>query len=198
MLRRSFAENGMKRRKRSYLLSAHEPRSVDVRTSERPAFGRYLVEGLELVRLHRRLVLVQVAERVLRAVVVRVVVGVDRLRLEAGDGIELLDRRGTEPSERTEDCTLDLRNLGVLDGVDEGVLRVRRVVLQLLRRVLLAERCNLVEVHLEVVRHLLRQSILRSRVLVQLDRSADREKPKSAHRCGEAGELLPSDWCHVL
>ena len=38
------------------------------------------VEGLELVRLHRRLVLVQVAERVLRAVVVRVVVRVDGLR----------------------------------------------------------------------------------------------------------------------
>ena len=36
----------------------------------------------------RGLVLVQVAERVLCAVVVRVVVGVDGLRLEAGDGVE--------------------------------------------------------------------------------------------------------------
>merc|ERR1719213_1605899 len=52
------------------------------------------VEGLELVRLHRRLVLVQVAERVLGAVVVGVVVRVDGLRLEAGNRVELLDRRG--------------------------------------------------------------------------------------------------------
>ena len=46
------------------------------------------MEGLELVRLHRRLVLVQVAERVLGAVVVGVVVRVDGLRLQARDRVE--------------------------------------------------------------------------------------------------------------
>ena len=60
------------------------------------------------------------------------------LRLEAGDGVELLDRRGAEARQGAEDRALDLRHLGVLDGVDEGVLRLRRVVLQLLGRVLLA------------------------------------------------------------
>ena len=55
------------------------------------------VEGLQLVRLHRGLVLVQVRERVLRPVVVRIVVGVDRLGLQTRDGVELLDRRSTEP-----------------------------------------------------------------------------------------------------
>merc|ERR1719420_256765 len=39
------------------------------------------------------------------------------------------------------------------------------MVLELLGRVLLAERRNLVEVHLQVVRHLLRQLVLRGRLL---------------------------------
>merc|ERR550514_1599058 len=126
------------------------------------------VERLELVRLDGRLVLVQVAERVLRAVVVGVVVRVDRLRLEAGDRVELLDRRRAEARERAEDRALDLGHLGVLHRVHERVLRVRRMVLELLRRVLLTERRNLVEVHLQVVRHLLGELVLRRRVLTAL------------------------------
>jgi len=55
------------------------------------------VEGLQLVGLHRGLVLVQVRERVLRTVVVRIVIGVDRLGLQTRNGVELLDRRSTEP-----------------------------------------------------------------------------------------------------
>jgi len=106
------------------------------------------VEGLQLVRLHRGLVLVQVRERVLRPVVVRIVVGVDRLGLQTRDGVELLDRRGAEPGQGPEHRPLDLRHLRVLHGVHQGVLGLRRVVLELLRSVLLPEGRNLVEVHL--------------------------------------------------
>ena len=98
-----------------------------------------LMERLELVRLHRGLVLVQVTERVLGAVVVCIVVRINGLRLEACDRVELLDSRSAKPRERTKNRTLDLRNLCVLDGIHEGVLRVRGVVLQLLRRILLAD-----------------------------------------------------------
>ena len=104
------------------------------------------MERLELVRLDGRLVLVQVRERVLRAVVVRVVVRVDGLRLQARDRVELLDRRGTEPGERTEHGALDLRDLGVLNSVHKGVLGLRRVVLQLAGGVLFAEWRDLVEI----------------------------------------------------
>ena len=59
------------------------------------------MEGLQLVRLHRRLVLVQVRERVLGPVVVRIVVGVDGLGLEPGNGVELLDRGRAQAGQRT-------------------------------------------------------------------------------------------------
>ena len=116
---------------------------------------RSSVEGLQLVRLDGRLVLVQVRQGVLRAVVVRVVVRVDGLRLEARDGVELLDGGRTQTRQRAEDRALDLSDLSVLHRVHERVLRLGRVVLELLRRVLLAEGRDLVEVHLQVVRHLL-------------------------------------------
>ena len=51
-----------------------------------------------------------------------IIVGIDGLGLEAGDGIELLDGGGTELGQLTEDDTLDFRDLSVLDGVDQGVL----------------------------------------------------------------------------
>merc|ERR1719453_1284453 len=122
------------------------------------AEAKHLVEGLELVRLDRRLVLVKVAERVLRGVVVGVVVRIDGLGFEASDGVELLDRRRTKPGKSTEDRPLDFRNLCILHGVHERVLRVRGVVLQLLRGVFLPERRNFVKVHLQIVRHLLATS----------------------------------------
>ena len=64
---------------------------------------------------------------------------------------KLLDRRRTQPGQGTEDSALDLRHLSVLHRVDEGVLRLCRVVLQLLGRVLLAKRRDLVEIHLQIV-----------------------------------------------
>jgi len=133
------------------------------------------VEGLQLVRLHRGLVLVQVRERVLRPVVVRIVVGVDRLGLQTRDGVELLDRRSTEPGQRPEHRPLDLRHLGVLHCVHQGVLGLRRVVLELLRSVLLAEGRDLVEVHLQVVRHLPRQFVLRSLLYTLREDSKNRD-----------------------
>merc|ERR1719449_384329 len=90
-----------------------------------------LVEGLELVGRDRGLVLVEVSERVLGAVVVSIIVGVDGLRLETGNGIELLDGSSTKTGKGTEHSALDLRNFRVLDGVDEGILRLGSVLLQL-------------------------------------------------------------------
>lgn len=63
---------------------------------------------------------------------------VDSLRLEPRDRIELLDRRGAEAGQGTEDRPLDLGDLSVLHRIHERVLRLRCMVLQLLRRVLLA------------------------------------------------------------
>lgn len=83
-----------------------------------------------------------------------------RLRLQSGDGVELLDRRRAQAGERPEHRPLDLGDLGVLHSVHERVLGLRRVVLELLRRVLLPKRSNLVEVHLEIVGHLLGQVVL--------------------------------------
>jgi len=123
-----------------------------------------LVEALELVRLDRGLVGVERLERVLATVVVSVIVSIDGLGLEAGDGVELLDGGGTEPGQSTEHGTLDLSDLSVLDGIDEDILGVLGVVLELLGGVLLSERSDLVEVHLQVVGHLLSQ---RGRLLLQ-------------------------------
>mmetsp|Transcript_1295 Transcript_1295/g.4015 ORF Transcript_1295/g.4015 Transcript_1295/m.4015 type:complete len:253 (+) Transcript_1295:51-809(+) len=117
------------------------------------------MEGLQLVCLHGRLILMQVRQGVLGTVVVRIIVGVDGLRLQPRDGVKFLDGCCPEPRKGTEDRPLDLRDLRVLHGVHERVLRLRGVVLQLLGGVLLAEGRDLVEVHLQVVRHLLGQVV---------------------------------------
>ena len=74
----------------------------------------------------------QVSQRVLGAVVVSVIVRVDGLRFQAGDGVELLDGRRTQAGQGTEHSPLDFSDFGVLDGVDESVLGLRGVSLQLL------------------------------------------------------------------
>merc|ERR1719399_1916784 len=93
------------------------------------------VEGLKLVGLHWRLILMEVREGVLCPVVVRIVVSVDRLCLKARDRVELLDSRRTKTRERTEHRALDFRHLGVLYGINQRVLRLGSVVLELLRSV---------------------------------------------------------------
>merc|ERR1719189_456001 len=120
----------------------------------------FSMEGLQLVSLHRRFVFMQVSKWILRAIMMSVVVCVDGLGFQTRDRIELLDGRGTQSCQRTEHCTLDLCNLGIFDSVYEGVLGACSVVLQLLRCVLLPEWCDLVEIHLQVMSHFLRQLVL--------------------------------------
>merc|ERR1719198_1886918 len=48
-----------------------------------------------------------------------VIVRVNRLRLKPRNRIKLLDCRSTQTRESSEDRSLDLRHLGVLDGVHE-------------------------------------------------------------------------------
>merc|ERR1719161_1843178 len=52
-----------------------------------------------------------------------------------------------------KDCSHDLCHLGVLDSIDESILRLCCVILQLLGSVLFAKWCDLVEVHLQVMSH---------------------------------------------
>merc|ERR1719333_1894227 len=80
------------------------------------------VERLEFVRLDGRLVLVQVRKWVLCAVVVRIIVSIDCLRLETRDRVELLDRGCAKAGEGPEHGTFDLGDLGILHGIDQGVL----------------------------------------------------------------------------
>lgn len=82
------------------------------------------MKALELVRLDRGLVVVQVFERVLGTVVVGIIVSIDGLRLESGNGIELLDRRSSKSGQSSEDRTLDFRDFRILDSIHERVLRL--------------------------------------------------------------------------
>merc|ERR1719231_2237545 len=91
-----------------------------------------LMERLQLIGLHGSLVLVQVRKRILRTIMMRVVIGINGLCLQTRNCIELLDRCCSEASQGTEDRTLDLCNLCVLDSIDDSILRLRRVILQLL------------------------------------------------------------------
>merc|ERR1719375_2870343 len=86
------------------------------------------MERLQLVGLHWCLVLVQMSERVLCPVMTCIVVGVDRLRFEARYGVELLDRRRAQSRERTKDRALDLSDLSILHGVNEGILRLSSMI----------------------------------------------------------------------
>merc|ERR1719336_1208992 len=101
-------------------------------------------------------------EGVLCSVMVRIVVGVDGLRLQPGDGIKLFYGRGSQARQGPEHCTLNFCNFCILNSIHKGVLSLCRMILQLLGSVLLPERGNLVEIHLEIVSHLLREVILGS------------------------------------
>merc|ERR1719305_1820413 len=91
----------------------------------------------------------------------RVIVCIDGLRLQTSDSIELLNSGRTQASQCAEHRTLDLGHLCVLNCIDQGVLGLRGVVLQFLRGVLFPKWSNLIEVHLQVMCHLLRELILR-------------------------------------
>merc|ERR1719359_2505893 len=120
------------------------------------------VERLELVGLHWCLVLVQMRERILRPVVVCIIVGIDGLCFQTCDGIKFLNGGGAQTCQRSEHCSFDLGHLRVLHCIHKGVLSLCRMVLQLLCCIFLTKGRDLVEVHLEIVGHLLGQFILRS------------------------------------
>ena len=50
-----------------------------------------------------------------------VVVLIDGLSFQARNGIKLFDLGRPQPCQGTENCTLDLRNLGILDSVDKSI-----------------------------------------------------------------------------
>merc|ERR550537_641677 len=118
------------------------------------------MEGLEFVGLHGRLVFVQVCEWVLCPVVVSIVVRIDGLCLQARDCVEFLDCGSTETSQSAENSTFNLCNLRVFNGIYKSVLGLGSVVLELLGSVLLTKGRNLIEVHLQIVCHLLGKLIL--------------------------------------
>merc|ERR1719272_1569156 len=78
---------------------------------------------------------------------------------EARNRVELFDGCRTQPCQGTENSTLDLCNLSILNSINKRVLCLCCVILQFLGSVLLAEWRNLVEVHLQVVRHFLSKLI---------------------------------------
>merc|ERR1719160_256464 len=98
---------------------------------------------------------------VLCAVMVGIIVRIDCLRFKPGDGIKFLDRGSAQTSQRSEDSPLDLCDLCVLHSVDQGVLGLCGMVLELLGRVFLTKWSDLIEVHLQVMRHFLGKLILR-------------------------------------
>merc|ERR1719161_1982668 len=103
------------------------------------------MEGLELVSLDRRLVLVQMSKWVLRSVVMRVVVCINCLGFQSRDRVEFFDCCSTQSRKCPENSTLDFCNLSVLHSIHQGVLRLRGVILQLFCCVLFAERSNFIE-----------------------------------------------------
>merc|ERR1719243_267037 len=118
------------------------------------------VERLQLVSLHRSFIFVQVCERVLGTIVMCIIVSIDGLSFEPGNSVKFLNRGGTQTSECPEHGSLNLSDLSILNGIDKRVLGFRCMILQLLGSVLLAERSNLIEVHLQVMSHLFRELIL--------------------------------------
>merc|ERR1719183_1899734 len=91
----------------------------------------------------------------------RVVIGVDGLSFQASYGIKLLDGGRSQACERTEYSTFDFCHLCILHGIYEGILCLCRMVLQLFGGVFFAEWCDFVEIHFQIVRHLLGQVVFR-------------------------------------
>merc|ERR1719356_2416869 len=92
-----------------------------------------LMERLQLVRLDRCLILMQMGEWVLGAIMMCVIVCIDHLRFQTSNGIKLFDSCCSQASQGAEHCPLDLCDFGILHSIDQCVLRRRSMVLQLLR-----------------------------------------------------------------
>merc|ERR1719327_2256285 len=89
-----------------------------------------------------------------------IVVRVNRLRFKPSDGVKLLDGSCTQPSQSPEDSPLNLRNFCVLNRIHERVLCLGSMILQLFGCILFAKGRDLVEVHFQVMGHLLSKLIL--------------------------------------
>merc|ERR1719161_3139541 len=100
------------------------------------------MERCELVLSDLGLVAVEVEQGVLRAVVVVVIVFINRLGLKTGYGVELLDLGSPQARQGTKHRTLDLRHLCVFNRIDERVLSLGGMLLQFSGGILLSERRN--------------------------------------------------------
>merc|ERR1719449_396390 len=107
-----------------------------------------------------------------------VVVSIDGLRLKARNRIEFLDGGSTQPSESPKNCTFDLCDLSVLNCIHQGVLSFCCMVLKLLGRVFFTKRSDLVEIHLQIVRHLLGELVFRCVHCISL-------RQKQSHHCNK-------------
>merc|ERR1719215_114501 len=106
----------------------------------------HLVERFELVGLDWCLVFVQVCERVLGTVVVRIVVRINGLSLQTGNSIKFLDGGCAQSCQSAENRTLNFCHLSIFHCINQCVLCLCSVVLQLFRCVLFTKWCNLVEI----------------------------------------------------
>merc|ERR1719473_2180879 len=116
-----------------------------------------------------------------------IIVRIYGLRLKTCDGIKFLDCCSTKPRQCSEDCAFDLSHFSILNCIHKGVLRLGCMVLQLLGCVLLTKRCNLVEIHLQVMCHFLRKLILRRLACHGTDEHKRNQSKDPHHVFSQAG-----------
>merc|ERR1719313_153256 len=109
-----------------------------------------------------------------------IVVRVDCLCLKTCNGIELLDSRSSKTGQGTENRAFDLRHLCVFNCVNQCVLGLGSMVLELFGGVLFTKGGDLVEVHFQIMCHLLCKLILRG------------------FGCGEQGQQEESEALHYF
>merc|ERR1719162_2543530 len=93
---------------------------------------------------------------------VSIIVCIYGLRFEPRDSIEFLDGGGSQTCQCSKYCTLDFCNLCILNGINKSILRFGGMILKFLSCVFLAERRNLIEVHLQIMGHFCSKLVLRS------------------------------------
>merc|ERR1719433_1813560 len=107
-----------------------------------PAAGEDSMEGHQLVCCNWWLINTQMLQGILVSVMMSIIVGINCLCLEPGDGVELLDLCRPQTRESAEDNTLDLSHLRILHSIHKSVLSPRCMVLQLICSILFAKRSN--------------------------------------------------------
>merc|ERR1719198_400700 len=66
-----------------------------------------LMERLELISFHRSLIFMEMCKRILGSVMVRIVISVNGLSFQPGNGIKLLDGGRAQTRKCSEHCPLD-------------------------------------------------------------------------------------------